>query len=237
MEALWTLCWGKPAGCLHTKEIKVPDLRTLEFLDGPESISFLELPGDGEFPCGSKRILVTENYKKAYDMLCSDDERWEGVREDAYLALSHSTIFTGQPGIGTSIVLFYSPMLRILDITLGKSVGLSYFLVRRLYDKKVTIYCNLLSIAYVFSDFGVIAVSLREGFGLNVLEKDGTSCALVNICPNLESVPTQFGPKKRKGRVVIATSPNPIHTAIFHECPGQTYYTPIWGWKDLYCAR
>jgi len=48
----------------------------------------------------------------------------------------------------------------------------------------------------------------------------------------------QFEPSPdRRGRVVVAISPNPDHVTTFHQTRGMTYYTPTWEWADLYCAR
>jgi hypothetical protein len=49
---------------------------------------------------------------------------------------------------------------------------------------------------------------------------------------------TAFSRTKRKGRVVVATSPNPTHTKTFSkENLPANLYMPTWDWENLYCAR
>ncbi len=128
-------------------------------------------------------------------------------------------------------------MLNKWDGILGKTVGLSCILVWRLQEKKPTIYCNHKSYAYVFTDTGVRRVLLMDGNRVEVLDKSTHSCVLVDINPDLLEVPSQFRPSlKRRGRVVVATSPNPDHVPTFKQDHARTYYTPTWKWPNLCCA-
>ena len=71
--------------------------------NGKTKFTYLKLPGDIKFPCGLQRILVTETYMSFYEELCREDSRWEEVagKSRSLLSTSHSTVMTGQPGIGT----------------------------------------------------------------------------------------------------------------------------------------
>jgi hypothetical protein len=76
-----------------------------------------------------------------------------------------------------------------------------------------------------------------DGNRIEVLDKSTHSCVLVDINPDLLEVPSQFRPSpKRRGRVVVATSPNPDHVTTFKQDHARTYYTPTWKWPNLYCA-
>ncbi len=131
--------------------------------------------------------------------------------------------------------LFLSPNKR--DDILGKTVGLSCILVWRLQEKKQTVYCNSKTYAYVFTDTGVDRVPLKDEERIKALDKSIDCCALVDINPDLLAVPSQFRPfAGRRGRVVVATSPNPDHVTTFKQDDAKTYYTPTWKWVDLYCA-
>ena len=120
----------------------------------------------------------------------------------------------------------------------GKTTGLSYILVRRLQDKKPTIYCCEENFAYVFTDAGVQKVSCQAK---RIAALDGPTancCALVNIHPGMREIPWPFYPSPfRLGRVVVAASPNPAHVMDFKESRAKTFTLPTWGWDDLYCAR
>ena len=83
---------------------------------------------------------------------------------------------------------------------------------------------------------GLSGVSLSDGKRIGALDKSVHSCALAN--PDLLEVPSQFRPSlERRGRVVVATSPDPDHVTRFKQDVARTYYTPTWKWADLYCAR
>lgn len=128
-------------------------------------------------------------------------------------------------------------MLNKWDDILGKTVGLSSILVWRLQEKKPTIFCSHKSYTYVFTDTGVQRVPLMDGNRIEVLDKFTHSCVLVDINPDLLEVPSQFRPfPNRRGRVVVATSPNPDHVTAFKQDHVRTFYIPTWKWPDLYCA-
>jgi hypothetical protein len=120
-----------------------------------------------------------------------------------------------------------------------KTTCLSYILVRRLQEKKQTVYCNHKTYAFVFTDAGVQKVSCTDDQGVDALNGPATNCsALVNIHPGMLEVPEPFHPSlSRLGRVVVASSPNPAHFTAFRESPAKTYTLPTWNWDDLYCAR
>lgn len=121
---------------------------------------------------------------------------------------------------------------------LGKTVFLTYVLVRRLSEKKTTIYCSEGHRAFLFEDSGVTSLSIIQShLDIPVLRDQPTCWALVNLSPHLEEPPRQFGPKTRMGRVVIASSPNIKHFAIYHEHPGLQRYMPTWSWDEIYLAK
>jgi hypothetical protein len=81
--------------------------------------------------------------------------------------------------------------------------------------------------AYVFMDSGVQRVTLEKGKRIEALDKSIHCCGLVDINPNLLDVPSQFHPfPERRGRVLVATSPNPDHVIAFKQNHTETYYTP-----------
>ena len=90
---------------------------------------------------------------------------------------------------------------------------LNYVLVRRLQKKMV--YCDRPGNAHVFSDDGVRAIDLTTEGRIPELDNNSLCCALVNLGDALPQPPLQFYPTLRLGRVVIATSPNPIHVQRF----------------------
>lgn len=123
------------------------------------------------------------------------------------------------------------------DIYAGKTVFLNDVLVHRLQAKMVTIFCNVGGYAHVFSDSGVRRVSLLDEDRIPELDRNPRSCALVNLGAELLHPPAQFYASNRRGRLVIAASPNPDHVVCFKERPTLTYYMPTWDWDDLYCGR
>jgi len=111
------------------------------------------------------------------------------------------------------------------DIYTGKTVFLNNVLVHRLQAKLVTIFCDVGTHAYVFSDKGVRRVSLGDGARIPELDDNPHSCALVNLGAQLLQPPNQFYPSGRLGRLVVAASPNPAHPAhviCFRERPALT---------------
>jgi hypothetical protein len=185
-------------------------------------------------------MLITETYRSLYALLCEQDTLYtELPKQERLISLNHSTIIAGQPGTGERLTAFgISVVLNKWNDILGKTVGLSCILVWRLQEKKPTIYCNDDTRAYVFTSSGVQPVSLRDGKRIEVLDKSIHSCALVDVNPDLLKVPSQFQPSlDRRGRVVVATSPNLDHVTAFKQDHAMTYYTPTWKWADLYCAR
>ena len=67
---------------------------------------YLTLPNDGLFPCDLSQILIIGTYKSLYAKLCEQDKLYVNTAQsDRLLSLSHSTIITGQPGIGEPIAL------------------------------------------------------------------------------------------------------------------------------------
>ena len=114
---------------------------------------------------------------------------------------------------------------------------LNYVLVRRLQEKMVTIYCDQPEIAHVFSENGIRMIDLNVEKSIMELENNPLCCALVNLGAALNEPPLQFYPTHRRGRVVIATSPNPKHMQRFMKHTPITYYMPTWNWSDLYCGR
>ncbi len=243
-DLLWHTFWGNSASeCFVKVSAHIPDPRTLETAAEETNYEYLRLPNeDASFPCGLNQILITETYRSLYEKLCEEDEfytkmsKWERLK-----SLQHSTIITGQPGTGEHLTPFgISVALNKWYDILGKTAGLSCVLVWRLQEKKPTVYCDNDSRAFVFTNTGLEQVSLLGNSNKRIeeLDKSIDCCALVDISPRLSGVPLQFEPTiARQGRVVVATSPNPIHVTLFKQNHAKTYYTPTWKWADLYCAR
>jgi hypothetical protein len=113
-----------------------------------------------------------------------------------------------------------------------------YILVRRLQGQMVTIVCDHPSFAHVFNDNGVQRVDLKTVSRIEELDEDSKCCALVNISPVLPQPPIHFYPSYRRGRVVVATSPNSEHLNTFSkERKASIYCMPTCDWDDLYCSR
>jgi hypothetical protein len=120
----------------------------------------------------------------------------------------------------------------------GKTVFLSYVLVRRLQQRLDTIYCDRTGFAHVFTGNGVRRVDLGTNSRIHDLDSNSNCCALVNLGDQMVHAPAHFYPITRRGRVVIATSPNPEHLVTFSkEHEASTYCMPTWSWEDLYCSR
>ena len=99
----------------------------------------------------------------------------------------------------------------------------------------VTIFCDSPFYAHVFNDEGVSRVDLTAVLSIPELEKNSKCTALINISPTLQQPPIQFYPLRRRGRVVVATSPNSEHLANFSkEREASAYYMPT---CDLFCSR
>ena len=104
---LWHTFWGKLAPeCTVERYVRIPDARTLDVPDVATQYEYLTLPNDGLFPCDLSQILIIGTYKSLYTKLCEQDKLYVNIAQsDRLLSLSHSTIITGQPGIGEPIAL------------------------------------------------------------------------------------------------------------------------------------
>ena len=110
---IWTTFWGKAAPeCFVEHAVKIPNIRTWVPED-ETTFMYLRLPDDTYFPCGVKRILITETYTSFYTELCEEELRWARDRQ-SLLSRSHSTVMTGQPGIGMSAATLTSLVLNML---------------------------------------------------------------------------------------------------------------------------
>ena len=68
----------------------------------------------------------------------------------------------------------------------------------------------------------VIKVTLSDGYRIPELDANPQCCALVNLGDEFVSFPNTFYPEFRKGRVVVATSPDREHWSNFaHEHPAN----------------
>ncbi len=99
--------------------------------------------------------------------------------------------------------------------------------------------CDKRESTYILDNKGVRSLTFREEDRIWELDNDLKCCALVNLGEHLASAPTVFYPTSiRKGRVVMAASPNEKHWAGFlKELPPMTYVMPTWKWGPLYMAR
>ena len=101
----------------------------------------------------------------------------------------------------------------------------------------VTIFCDHPAFAHVFSAAGVRRLHLTDVLSIPELVDDPKCTALIDICPKLPQLPSQFHPSERRGRVVVATSPNVEHLKPFRAREGSTYCMPTCDWDDLFCSR
>lgn len=119
--------------------------------------------------------------------------------------------------------------------TPGKTVFLIYVLLRRLMDGLTTIYCDGKMHAHIFDGMGVRRLTLSDGYRIPELDADPRCCALVNLGDCLTLVPDVFYPQLRKGRVVMATSPDQNRWSNFaHEHMAKICCMPTWSWGPLY---
>lgn len=216
----------------------IPDPKSLGVqVGGAKEFKIINLPHPTHFPDGSSTLIITETFKTFRELLLRDDEAWEKVqgRNMRFSHPSHCSVISGQPGIGECVAPAYVSF--VTWINAGKTVFLNDVLVYRLQAKMVTIFCDVGTQAYVFSDEGVRRVSLGNGVRIPELDNNPHSCALVNLGGRLLQPPDQFYPITRLGRLVVAASPNHHHLACFREYPPETYYMPTWNWDDLYYGR
>lgn len=121
---------------------------------------------------------------------------------------------------------------------LGKTVFLTYVLLRRLMSGLTTIYCDSKTNAYIFDDMGVRRETISDELRISELDHNARCCALVNLGDKLASVPPVFYPETRVGRVVVATPPVEKHWSTFsHENTARVCCMPTWSWGPLYFAR
>jgi hypothetical protein len=194
------------------------------------------------FPFGLSRLLVVEIYETFWDLLEFEDNIWQDLWQspgiDWFSHIHHATIVTGQPGIGqfASVYIFYH--FDLLVIASGKTVFLIYVLLRRLINGLTTIYCDRSTHTYIFDGKGVRTLTLYDGYRIPELDASPQCCALVNLGDRLTLVPDAFYLELRKGRVVVATSPNKTHWSTFaHERLARVCCMPTWEWGPLYMAR
>jgi hypothetical protein len=208
----------------------------------PLTLTVIENP-DGEFRFGLSKLLVVEIFETFWNLLRFEDEEWEKLLKspgaDRFARIHHATIITGQPGIGE--YTFYLHLLLsgfIPHCSPGKTVFLIYVLLRRLMLGLTTIYCDVKTHAHIFDSTGVRRVHLFDGYRIPELDADVQCCALVNLGDELMTVPNMFYPKFRKGRVVVATSPDKGHWSSFaHEHTAKISCMPTWSWGPMYFAR
>jgi hypothetical protein len=116
---LWETFWGKDAPeCFVEHTIRIPNARTLEIPEDETTFTYLRLPDDSSFPCNSGRILITETYMSLYDKLCEEDTLWAREAPEHFamsFSMSHSTVVTGQSGIGMSAATLTPLPLNVQD--------------------------------------------------------------------------------------------------------------------------
>ena len=68
------------------------------------------------FATGVSKILVPPIYETFWDLLASDDQRWQGFPEPKFSDSSHATIVTGQPGVGQCAIAYVFYDFDLLDL-------------------------------------------------------------------------------------------------------------------------
>jgi hypothetical protein len=122
-------------------------------------------------------------------------------------------------------------------LLVGKTTFLAYLLVKRLQERLSTVFCDNKGYAHVFSEHGFETIHFTSDQYIPELLDNPSCVGLLNLGSRLEVPPEAFHPVLRRGRVIVATSPNPKHVQVYHERGKGMYYMPTWRWDDLYCAR
>jgi hypothetical protein len=85
--------------------VKIPDPLSLEVDDDSEVLNLAVIKIPSYFGC--PQLLVVEIYETFWGLLESEDQEWQNLNSsdsnaggNPFLSLHHSTMITGQPGIG-----------------------------------------------------------------------------------------------------------------------------------------
>ncbi len=85
--------------------VKIPDPLSLEVDNNSEVLNLAVIKTPSYFGC--PELLVVEIYETFWGLLESEDQKWQNLNSsdsnadgDPFLSLYHSTMITGQPGIG-----------------------------------------------------------------------------------------------------------------------------------------
>lgn len=81
--------------------------------DGAQPLTFscIELP-EGTFRFGLRKLLVIDIFDIFWELLQSEDRKWQNIRMDRFSSVHHATIVTGQPGIGQYYIIYIYPVFR-----------------------------------------------------------------------------------------------------------------------------
>lgn len=105
--ALHNSFWKRGEDRFVRHSVLIPDPLSLDVESDSETLglTIIDLP-KGFFEVS--KLLVVEIYKTFWDLLNSEDQHWETLLQTPgrYHSLHHSTIFTGQPGIGQYAIAY-----------------------------------------------------------------------------------------------------------------------------------
>jgi len=105
LRELHRLFWGvSDSPFFVTNYVKIPDARSLR-TGKVKKFETINLPHPIRFPDGSSTLIITEIFKMFQEQLRRDDDAWEQVQGSnmPFADPSHSSVISGQPGIGECI--------------------------------------------------------------------------------------------------------------------------------------
>jgi hypothetical protein len=180
-------------------------------------------------PCGSKRILVLEDYKTLYDIIeqrteVGEDDDWDTPLNETP---SRHMVITGNPGIGTFTLKFCKDHPPTVTPSLGKSCFLSYCLLRRIAEgKRTTFSCQGdTAMVYQFDKNGVRYISIDTE---DDIDDDRKVWHLTDDTPPVDLY------KTKQWIIIHATSPAPHKYKDWSKyANAQCFYVDLWSWDEM----
>ncbi|KAA8894705.1 hypothetical protein FN846DRAFT_894844 [Sphaerosporella brunnea] len=157
-------------------------------------------------PCGTKRILVLEDYRTLYDIISQRNESFNDEWDTTiYNEPSRHMVISGNPGI-------------------GKSCFLSYCLLRRLSERERTVFMcqGDTAMCYTFDEQGVQHVPIEEAadMGRDVW------------CLADDTPPVQLY-RTKEWMIVHAASPAHKYKEWSKYARAECFYMDLWSWTEL----